>query len=546
MLLLAGFLLSAHVFAGNYADVSVMDAKIMIDQKPSLVILDVRNQSEYDARHIRNAKLIPVWQLAARLNELNMNDEIVVYCGSGARSVTASLTLSDNGFTHVYNMLGGITAWINASYPVYVKYASLQATIDNATQGSTINVSSGTYNESLTINKPLTLVGENKSTTIIDALGNGNVVQVSSENVTITGFTIQVSGCSCSDYAGIYARSGSTNLNVTGNVITQNGYSIKIVESSNSTITYNEITGNSNSVELTFSDDVLIVGNTIVGNTYGLDLNPSSDDTITGNNISMNTFYNLMSRSSNANTFKNNTIALSNSGPGIRHYSSHNDTFIGNIVQSNVIGIDFQNSSGNVFYQNSFVHNTWTQLQFAPGEPVTPNTWDAGNINGGNYWSNYRGIDSNADGIGDSPQILDSGNKDNYPLMGVFSTFTSESADNVFYLSSNSTIEDFRYFDSNGTIQIQVTNASNDQQTGFCRLTIPHSASTPPYTVTINDNPVNCTTLYEDDTTSTIYFAYHHSTLEIDVVPEYSLFGLLILLSGSVMLMRVHKRNESK
>ena len=95
--------------------------------------MDVRNQSEYDAGHIRNAKLIPVWQLATRLNELNKTDEILVYCKSGVRSAAASLTLADNGFSHVYNMLGGIMAWINVTYPVYVKYSSIQGAINNAT-----------------------------------------------------------------------------------------------------------------------------------------------------------------------------------------------------------------------------------------------------------------------------------------------------------------------------------------------------------------------------------------------------------------------------
>lgn len=74
-LLILGFLLSASsltfvlrlALAQSYVNVSVQQAKAMIDSNPSLIILDVRNQSEYDAGHIRNAKLIPLWNLTQNL-----------------------------------------------------------------------------------------------------------------------------------------------------------------------------------------------------------------------------------------------------------------------------------------------------------------------------------------------------------------------------------------------------------------------------------------------------------------------------------------------
>ena len=125
MCALAGMLV-VGVLAGDYTDVSIAEAKTMIDQRPWLVILDVRNESEYDAGHIRNAVLIPIWQLASRLDELNKTDEILVYCKIGARSATASLLLADSGFSHVYHMLEGIDGWVSLAYPVYVKYASIQ------------------------------------------------------------------------------------------------------------------------------------------------------------------------------------------------------------------------------------------------------------------------------------------------------------------------------------------------------------------------------------------------------------------------------------
>jgi len=100
----------------SYVDVNVSVAKQMIESDPNLTILDVRTQSEYESGHIQNATLIPVTELAGRLGELDKNKEILVYCASGGRSATSSQTLVDNGFSKVYNMLGGITAWKSAGY----------------------------------------------------------------------------------------------------------------------------------------------------------------------------------------------------------------------------------------------------------------------------------------------------------------------------------------------------------------------------------------------------------------------------------------------
>ena len=85
------------------------------------IVLDVRTQSEYESGHIHGAVWIPVTELEARIGELTGHEdhEIIVYCKSGVRSVTASSILESNNFTKVYNMLGGIQAWQSAGYPVW-------------------------------------------------------------------------------------------------------------------------------------------------------------------------------------------------------------------------------------------------------------------------------------------------------------------------------------------------------------------------------------------------------------------------------------------
>jgi len=113
------------VRASPYTNVTVSVAKDMIDTNPYLVILDVREPYEYEEEHIKNAILIPVGELAGRLDELDKNKPTLVYCKSGGRSATACGILDGNGFTEVYNMEGGITAWKNAGYPVEVVFKIL-------------------------------------------------------------------------------------------------------------------------------------------------------------------------------------------------------------------------------------------------------------------------------------------------------------------------------------------------------------------------------------------------------------------------------------
>jgi len=113
------------VKAETYTDIDVHTAYNMINnhtQYPNLLILDVREQYEYEESHLYNATLIPLNQIDSRISELMpYNDtEIIVYCRSGARGAVASQNLAGNhNFTKIYNMDGAITAWIAAGYPVW-------------------------------------------------------------------------------------------------------------------------------------------------------------------------------------------------------------------------------------------------------------------------------------------------------------------------------------------------------------------------------------------------------------------------------------------
>jgi len=115
-------LFSSHeVYGLPYIDIDVVTTNDMITNSSysNLVILDVRNQTEYDKERLDGAILIPVIELESRIAELAVykDSEILVYCRTGVRSSLASSILDSNNFTMVFNMIGGISAWKANGYP---------------------------------------------------------------------------------------------------------------------------------------------------------------------------------------------------------------------------------------------------------------------------------------------------------------------------------------------------------------------------------------------------------------------------------------------
>ena len=98
--------------AAEYQQITQEQAKKMMDEE-SVVILDVREQDEYESGHIKGAVLLPVGSINGDTAKevIPEKDTIVlVYCRSGNRSKTASQALADLGYTNVYEF-GGIITW---------------------------------------------------------------------------------------------------------------------------------------------------------------------------------------------------------------------------------------------------------------------------------------------------------------------------------------------------------------------------------------------------------------------------------------------------
>ena len=102
----------------GYEDITVEQAKELIETNPSLMILDVRTEEEYNDEHIEGAINIPLHELQQRLAVINPNDQILVYCRTGNRSTQAAEILVENGLSGFYHMRGGIVAWKQKGYSV--------------------------------------------------------------------------------------------------------------------------------------------------------------------------------------------------------------------------------------------------------------------------------------------------------------------------------------------------------------------------------------------------------------------------------------------
>lgn len=98
------------------------ELKAKLDRGERIVLLDVREEVEYEICHLENAELIPLSKLPENVNKLSLVDEIVAYCHTGSRSSLATKFLRDLGFTRVRNLAGGIDAWAERVDPSMPRY----------------------------------------------------------------------------------------------------------------------------------------------------------------------------------------------------------------------------------------------------------------------------------------------------------------------------------------------------------------------------------------------------------------------------------------
>ncbi len=103
-------------------DVTVEELKTRLDRQDPFLLLDVREQREFEICRIPGSVLIPLGELPGRLSELAGHADLVVHCKSGVRSGKAVALLRDQGYPQARNLQGGILAWIDRVDPTLPKY----------------------------------------------------------------------------------------------------------------------------------------------------------------------------------------------------------------------------------------------------------------------------------------------------------------------------------------------------------------------------------------------------------------------------------------
>ena len=89
-------------------------------EKP--LLLDVREQWEWDKARIEGARHIPMRDIPARVGEIDRDKEVVAICHHGGRSMQVAMFLEKNGFSKVHNLQGGVDAWsrtVDPAVPLY-------------------------------------------------------------------------------------------------------------------------------------------------------------------------------------------------------------------------------------------------------------------------------------------------------------------------------------------------------------------------------------------------------------------------------------------
>jgi parallel beta-helix repeat protein len=283
------------------------------------------------------------------------------------------------------------------------------------------------------------------------------------------------------------------------NKLTNNTMGMSLGRSPNNIVSQNKITNSANTGILIESPNQQILQNQITNNKVGVFLfYYSSPSTVSGNNIT-------------------------NNGIGVDIHTSGN-TVSGNNVTDNAVGVYFEEGVllYNRFYHNNFVNNA----QQIASRGYTQ-YWDKGAFLGGNYWSDYKGKDTNRDGFGDTPYIIDLNNQDNYPLMGPFHSFNAGTWGGVSFnvdIVSNSTITNFSFSPDDKALYFDV-EGENDTK-GFCRVAIPTGLmwcdNINEWTLTVGGTLTEADMIIEQGNYTYIYFTYSHSTTTIKIKSTYA------------------------
>jgi len=281
-------------------------------------------------------------------------------------------------------------------------YTSIQDAIDNAAITDIVKIREGIYGENnLSISKKITIIGDTPSNTIIDCSGENGFTLYSSY-VDISNLKLVNSG----EYA-IYVSPGSDSCTMS-NCIIDRPKSIGIwIGASSVVVSDCDIIGSRVGIKLRESNSIIKNCNIQRFEVGILALVGSHNHQI----LECNLYDNQLAVDIRINS-NNNLISDCNI------YSNEKGVYI------------WQSSNNNIVYHNNFFKND------ADAIDECNNTWYNGTQ--GNYWDDYRGVDADGNGIGDTPYVISQGNTDEYPLMTMTLPDEITSPGGVTRVTSNS------------------------------------------------------------------------------------------------------------
>lgn len=330
----------------------------------------------------------------------------------------------------------------------------LQARIDAAPAGSTLEVPAGLYHGPITVKQSLHLVG--KGSPVIDGNEKGDVVILSSPDSSISGFVIRASGDSLDlENTGVRVLGGRTRVEdnrledvlfgidlknasdcvIRGNHIgakaldiARRGDALRLFRSNNCVIEDNVVEDGRDALlwysnhivvkknisrrnrygfHMMYSNDVTLEDNVITDNSVGIYLMYGKTFRIAGNHLLRNrgpSGYGLGLKEVDAYQIENNLMLGNRVGTyidGSPYTRKLNSRFTRNLIACNDVGMSVLPAvKGNRIYENNFIDNI-EQISILGRGEISGNSFAE---NGrGNFWSDYTGYDANHDGVGDQP-----------------------------------------------------------------------------------------------------------------------------------------------